>query len=64
MKQRVNIKFCFKAGKKATETFQLMVTMFSLVCGFLNGIQDFRAAMKISKIMNAMYDHKPFKHLT
>jgi hypothetical protein len=24
MKQRANIKFCFKTGKRATETFQLI----------------------------------------
>jgi hypothetical protein len=36
MEQRVKIEFCFKAGKTATETFQL-----SFVHGFLNVRQDF-----------------------
>jgi dTDP-4-dehydrorhamnose 3,5-epimerase-like enzyme len=64
MEQRANIKFCFREGKRATEIFQLMVTMLSLPHGFLNGIQYFGTAMKILKMMNAMYDQQPFKHLT
>jgi hypothetical protein len=42
MEQRGNIKFCFKTGKTATETFQLIEQAYgnsalSLVHGFLNG---------------------------
>jgi hypothetical protein len=58
MEQRANIKFCFKTGRTATETFQLMnrlmVTMLSLVHGLLNGMQDFGTAMKISKMTKAV----------
>jgi hypothetical protein len=39
-----------------------MVTMLSLVHGFLNGVQDFGTAVKIS--MNAVDDQQPFDHLT
>jgi hypothetical protein len=56
MEQRGNIKFCFKTGKAATETFQLIKLAYgdnALVHGFLNGMQDFRTAVKISKMTTA-----------
>lgn len=62
MEQRARIKFRFKMVKTTTETFQL--TMLSLVHGFLNGMEDFRMAVKISKMTNAMDDQQPFEHLT
>jgi hypothetical protein len=40
-----------------------MAMMLSLVHGFFNGMQDFRTAMKISK-MNAVDEKQPFRHLT
>jgi hypothetical protein len=41
-----------------------MVTMLSLLHGFLNGMQDFGTAVKISKMTNAVDDQQPFEHLT
>jgi hypothetical protein len=41
-----------------------MVTMLSLIHGFLNRMQDFETAVKISKMMNAMDYHQLFEHLT
>jgi hypothetical protein len=41
-----------------------MVTMLSLVHGFLNGMRDIGAAVKISKMTNAVDDQQPFEHLT
>jgi hypothetical protein len=41
-----------------------MVTMLSLVHGFLNGMQDFNTTMEISKMMTLVDDQQPFKQLT
>jgi hypothetical protein len=41
-----------------------MVTMLYLIHGFLNGIQDFGTAVKISKMMKAVDDQQPLEHLT
>jgi hypothetical protein len=65
MEQRANIKFRFKTGKTATETFQLtMVTMLFLVHGFLKGMQDFGMVVKISKMTNIVDGQQQFEHLT
>lgn len=34
MKQRANIKFCFKFGKSFTETFEMTKNVYSDVCLF------------------------------
>jgi hypothetical protein len=49
MEQRANVKFCFKTGKTATETFQLIKQAYgdnvlSLVHWLPNGMQDFGTA--------------------
>jgi hypothetical protein len=68
MEQRANINFCFKTGKTATETFQLINHAYgdnalSCTC-FFYGIQEFRMAMKISKLLNAVDNQQLFEHLT
>jgi hypothetical protein len=67
MEKRANIKFCSKTDKTATEKFPANKTGLwwqrSLIHRFLNGLQDFRAAVKMSKVMNAVDDQKPFEHL-
>jgi hypothetical protein len=50
MEQRANIKFCFKTGKTATETFQLKkqaygdnaVSRTRVSERYLNGLNDFK----------------------
>ena len=48
LKERYVIKFCFKHGKNATETYGMLQTAFRLSCmsraSFLSGIRDSRKA--------------------
>jgi hypothetical protein len=67
LEQRANIKFCFKVGKTARETFQLIKQAYhdsAIIHGVLNGMQDFGTAVKISKMTNAVDDRQLFKRLT
>jgi hypothetical protein len=55
IEQRAKIKYCFKTDKTATETFQLVKrtygdNAFSPRDRYLNGMQGFGMAVKISKI--------------
>jgi hypothetical protein len=50
MEHGANTKLCLKMGKIATETFQLicrlMVTMFSFIHIYLNGLSDLKVGVQ------------------
>jgi hypothetical protein len=68
MERRVNIKFCFKMGKTATETFQLIKQAYG--DNALSHTRDFEWYARFwdgrenLKVTNAVGDQQPFKHLT
>ncbi|GBN86586.1 hypothetical protein AVEN_95798-1 [Araneus ventricosus] len=62
MEQRVNIEFCFKLGKTATETQEMLVKVHgvdavSKKC-VLSGLNALEAERKMSKMSRVRVDHQ------
>jgi hypothetical protein len=62
MDQRPNIEFCFKTGERATESFQLIKQAYG--DNALPRTRVFGAAVKISKMTNAVEEQQPVEHPT
>ena len=58
LEERYAIKFCFKLGKNATETYGMLQTAFGPFCmnqhQFLSGITDLRKAGNLRGIMRGV----------
>ncbi|GBN11615.1 hypothetical protein AVEN_176266-1 [Araneus ventricosus] len=62
MEQRVNIKFCFKSGRTATETHEMLVKMYGVDAVskivFLSGLNALETERKMSKMSRVPVDHQ------
>ena len=47
LEERYAIKLCFKLGKNATETYEMLQTAFGIENQFLSGIRDSRKAARL-----------------